>query len=49
MPFMKGRGAARRTMDWLKKGKIILKDDVRIVTFYFNPNKNVFPYHDGLT
>ena len=44
---MKGRGAIRRTLQYLEKGEIILRDNIRIVSFGFNPGRK-FQHHDGL-
>ena len=49
MPFLKGRGALRRTREWLEKGEFVLRDSVKVVTFSYSPSiTNRFPHHDGL-
>ena len=47
---MKGRGALRRTMEYLEKGQIILRDNVKIVTFQYNPPYKGYnhEHHSGL-
>ncbi len=47
MPFLKGAGALRRTAEYLRQGKIIFRNDVRIVSFGFNPGPK-YPHHAGL-
>ena len=37
MPFMKGRGALRRTVQYLQKGEIRFRDNVRVLTLAYNP------------
>lgn len=53
MPFMKGRGALRRTAQYLQKGEIKFRDNVRVLTLAFNPederNPDKFPPHKGLS
>ncbi|ESO90490.1 hypothetical protein LOTGIDRAFT_191932 [Lottia gigantea] len=40
MPFMKGSGAIRRTLNYLRGGRIHFKDNVQIVTLNYNvPSK----------
>jgi small subunit ribosomal protein S25 len=36
MPFMKGRAAVRYTPRYLEAGKLLLKDNVRIMTINYN-------------
>ncbi|KAH9512600.1 28S ribosomal protein S25, mitochondrial [Bulinus truncatus] len=36
MPFMKGAAPIRRTLKYLENGKLLLKDNVRMVAFNFN-------------
>jgi len=50
MPFMQGRATLRRTLDYLKKGQIFLKNNVRIMMFAFNTDDRSlkFPHHSGL-
>jgi len=50
MPFLKGKAALRRTLGWLEKGEIMLRNDVRIVTMNFNPADatHANKHHDGL-
>lgn len=36
MPFMQGRAPIRRTLQYLEKGTLFMKDNVRIVNFHFN-------------
>ncbi|CAL1539276.1 unnamed protein product [Lymnaea stagnalis] len=38
MPFMKGAAPIRRTLNYLEKGKLVLKDSVKIVSFNYNTN-----------
>ncbi|RUS80636.1 hypothetical protein EGW08_011586 [Elysia chlorotica] len=38
MPFMKGAAPIRRTLKYLEQGKLVFKDNVRIVTFNYNNN-----------
>lgn len=45
---MKGRAALRRTIGWLEKGEILLRDNVRCLTFNYVPNEVKFPHHAGL-
>lgn len=47
MPFMKGRGAIRRTAEWLQKGNIMIRDNIRVVAFGFNPGQR-YEHHQGL-
>lgn len=50
MPFQLGRGAVRRTTEYLDKGKIILRDNVKLMTFNFNSKQRgvEHPHHKGL-
>jgi len=50
MPLMHGKGALSRTMGHLQKGQIVLKNNVRIMMFAFNTDREqqVFPHHHGL-
>ncbi|XP_041346967.1 probable 28S ribosomal protein S25, mitochondrial [Gigantopelta aegis] len=36
MPFMKGRAPIRRTLDYLEKGQLILKNYIKILTINYN-------------
>lgn len=36
MPFMKGAAPVRRTMQYLEAGKLILKDQIKILTINYN-------------
>ncbi|KAI4464476.1 mitochondrial ribosomal protein s25 [Holotrichia oblita] len=36
MPFMKGRAPIRRTLQYLEAGKLILKDQIKILTVNYN-------------
>ena len=48
MPFMKGGAdALRRTFKYLEEGTILLREDVKVMTFGFIPGKRS-PHHDGL-
>ena len=47
MPFLQGRGALRRTRQWLEKSKFFLRDDIKVITFSYSPGHK-FPHHDGL-
>ena len=47
MPFLKGRGALKRTREWLEKGQFYLRDDIKVVTFAYNTGKK-FQHHYGL-
>jgi len=50
MPFMHGRGAIGRTLQYLQQGQIILNKNVRVVMFAFNEDAmgRKFPHHYGL-
>jgi len=50
MPFMQGRAALGRTLDYLQKGQIVLKNNIRILMFAFNIDgpRLKFPHHAGL-
>ena len=47
MPFMKGQAALRRTINFLEKGQLRLRENVRIMAFAYNPGPE-YPNHDGL-
>jgi hypothetical protein len=49
MPFMRGRGALRRTKEYLEKGEILLNEDIQVILFGYNPNIKRHPHHTGLT
>ncbi|KAF7269937.1 mitochondrial ribosomal protein S25 [Rhynchophorus ferrugineus] len=36
MPFMKGRAPIRRTLQYLEKGRLYLKDQIKIITVNYN-------------
>lgn len=36
MPFMKGRAPIRRTLKYLESGKLVLKDQVKILSINYN-------------
>ncbi|KAL3851953.1 hypothetical protein ACJMK2_015643 [Sinanodonta woodiana] len=39
MPFMKGNAPVRRTLEYLKKGKLVFKENVKVMTINFNTNQ----------
>jgi hypothetical protein len=47
MGFLKGVGAVRRTLQYLSKGNIILRDPVKALILQYNPPSD-FPHHTGL-
>lgn len=36
MPYLLGKDAIRRTIPYLKKGKLILRKNVRVMTIHYN-------------
>jgi len=51
MPFMQGRAAMSRTMQYLQQGKITLSTNVRIMIFGYNAKNESckdYPHHAGL-
>lgn len=51
MPFMHNRGAVARTLDYLKKGEMMLENHVKVLLFSFNYDKvlkSAPPRHAGL-
>lgn len=44
MPFMKGREPIRRTINYLKNGKLYLKNEVKIFSITYNSFGKL---HDG--
>ncbi|KAJ8950097.1 hypothetical protein NQ318_017822 [Aromia moschata] len=40
MPFMKGNAPIRRTIKYLEAGKLILKDQIKIMTVNYNVKGN---------
>ena len=49
MPFMRGRGALRRTKEFIEKGEILLHNDIQVLLFGINPAVKRNPHHTGLT
>lgn len=47
MPFMKARGALRRTLQYLEKGEIILKDNVSVLAFQCNTVEKARKWEDA--
>ena len=51
MPFMHGRAAMSRTLQYLQQGQITLSKNVRIMIFGYNAEKESckdYPHHTGL-
>lgn len=46
---MLGRGALRRTVNFLEKGEILLRSNIKILMFGYCPDEKRFPHHVGLT
>lgn len=44
MPFMKGRAPIRRTIKYLEAGKLVLKDNIKILSINYNIFGN---HHEG--
>ena len=40
MPFMKGRAPIRRTLEYLEKGQLIFKNNIKIMTINYNHGQN---------
>lgn len=36
MPFMKGQAPIRRTLKYLKAGKLVLKNNIKIISVNYN-------------
>ncbi|ELU11605.1 hypothetical protein CAPTEDRAFT_181516 [Capitella teleta] len=49
MPFMRGKGALRRTKEFLEKGEILLNEDIKVLLFGYTPLLKKYPHHTGLT
>lgn len=51
MPFMHGRAAVSRTLQYLQQGQIILDQQIRVVIFAYNfdeANRHKYAHHLGL-
>lgn len=44
MPFQLGRDAIRRTIPYLKQGKLLLRKNVKIMTIYYSDKE---AHHQG--
>lgn len=44
MPFMKGRAPIRRTIEYLTSGNLVLKEQIKVVSFNYNTFGS---HHDG--
>ena len=53
MPFMKGIGAIRRTLPYLDKGELLLRDNIKVLLFNFNVStrryekSRLYPYKES--
>jgi small subunit ribosomal protein S25 len=48
MPFKKGKAAIRRSLEYLDKGQIVLKDRVKVVTInYTSMSGKKLPREEG--
>lgn len=47
MPYLLGKDAIRRTIPYLKKGKLIFRPNVKVVTIHFNDKSEVQEFNKG--
>ncbi|KAG8191885.1 hypothetical protein JTE90_019820 [Oedothorax gibbosus] len=47
MPYLLGKDAIRRTIPYLKKGKLIFRNNVKVVSIHFNDNEKYKEFNKG--